>query len=101
MRAHSAYTPEGRAGLRRVVNYERSRFGWVRGTVADRLMTALEDAHAAPERRDPAVSKVLTAAAYEIANGNVAATALCAIELVELARTQRSPSISARKAAKG
>lgn len=99
MKAHDPYTAEGRAGLRRVVNYERTRFGWVRATVADRLMTALEDAHAAPERRDPAVSRVLAAAAYEIANGNVAATALCAIELVELARTQRSPSITARKAA--
>ena len=84
-RAHDPYTPEGRAGLRRVVTYERARFGWVRGTVADRILTALEDEHARPANQ-PALRSLFDELACEIAQGDVAATAISALRLVELAR---------------
>lgn len=87
MKRHNPYTAAGRAGLRRVIAYERRRFGWVRGTVADRIMTALEDEHARPANQ-PNLRHLFDEIGYEIANGSVAATALLALQLVAEAATQ-------------
>ena len=85
-RAHDPYTPEGRTGLARVIRYERARFrGWVRATVADRILTALEDEHARPANQ-PALRSLFDELACEIAQGDVAATAISALQLVEMAR---------------
>jgi hypothetical protein len=87
MRAHDPYTLEGRIGLRRVVNYERSRFGWVRWTVADRILAALEDEHARPANA-PELRHLFDVIAHDVAHGNVAGVALSAVELVEMADRQ-------------
>ena len=86
MKRHNAYTPEGRAGLGRVIAYERKRFrGWVRATVAARILDALLDEHARPANA-PEMRYIFDRVACDIANGAVAATALSALELVEMAR---------------
>lgn len=91
MKAHDPYTPEGRGGLARVIAYERKRFrGWVRATVAERLLNALLDEHARPANA-PEVRDRFNMLAYEIANGHVAGASLIALELVDLAR-RNSPA---------
>lgn len=87
--AHDPYTAGGRAGLRRVVNYERSRFGWVRGTVADRILTALEDQHARPALYDSDLASRFDSIACDIIAGNVSGVAVRMVDLVDLARRTR------------
>lgn len=87
-RTHDPHTPVGRAGLRRVVNYERKRFGMVRASVADRILTALEDEHARPANADH-LRGPFSALACEIANGDVAGAAISALGLIQMARDER------------
>lgn len=86
-RAHDPHTPEGREGLARVIAYERGRHrGWVRATVAERLLRALRDQHARPALCDPALAHDLDMIAHYVFNGNVAGVAIKMAELVERAR---------------
>lgn len=71
------YTAEGRAALSRVVG---------RGTVADRILTALADQHARPALHDPELAHRFDLIAGHVSSGNVAAVAIEMAGLVDRAR---------------
>lgn len=71
------YTAEGRAALSRVVG---------RGTVADRILTALADQHARPALHDPDLARRFDLIAHHIANGSVAGVAIEMADMVGRAR---------------
>ena len=83
---HSPHTEAGRTALAGVIAYERRRFGAVRATVADRILTALADTYARPALADPVLAGRFDAIAHYIFNGDPAAVALHALDLVAAAR---------------
>jgi hypothetical protein len=87
--AHSPYTEAGRDALAGVIAYERRRFGAVRATVADRILTALADTYARPSLADPMLAGRFDQIAHHIFNGDPAAVALHAVDLVAAARDAR------------
>lgn len=84
---HDPYTSEGRDALVRTIAYERRRHnGMVRAGIAERTLTALRDTHARPCMANPEETRLFDRISCEIANGGVAAVALHAVALVEMAR---------------
>ena len=89
MKPHDPLSEAGRDALAKMIAAERRRFGAVRATVAHRILTALSDTYARPALADPVLAGRFDQIAHHIFNGDTAAVALHALDLVAAARDAR------------